>query len=47
MTLVSTPARHDRFFQTMDALPVPHDLNDVQAVCETFGQAIVGLVVTS
>ncbi|MEV5023622.1 cupin domain-containing protein [Sphingobium sp. LMA1-1-1.1] len=45
--LVSTPARHDRFFQAMDALPVPHDLNDVQSVCETFGQAIVGPVVTS
>lgn len=47
MVLVSTPARHDRFFQAMDALPVPHDLNHVQAVCETFGQAIVGPVVTS
>ncbi len=47
MILVSTPARHDRFFQAMDALPVPHDLNHVQAVCETFGQAIVGPVVTS
>ena len=47
MMLVSTPARHDRFFQAMDALPVPHDLNHVQAVCETFGQAIVGPVVTS
>jgi quercetin dioxygenase-like cupin family protein len=45
MMLVSTPARHDRFFQAMDALPVPHDLKDVQAVCERFGQAIVGPVV--
>jgi quercetin dioxygenase-like cupin family protein len=47
MMLVSTPARHDRFFQAMDALPVPHDLNHVQAVCDMFGQAIVGPVVTS
>jgi len=47
MMLVSTPARHDRFFLAMDALPVPHDLNHVQAVCETFGQAIVGPAVTS
>jgi len=45
MTLVSTPARHDRFFQAMDALPTPHDLKDVQAVCERFGQAIVGPLV--
>jgi quercetin dioxygenase-like cupin family protein len=47
MTFVSTPARHDRFFQAMDALPLPHVLNDVKAVCETFGQVIVGPVVTS
>ena len=47
LMLVSTPSRHDRFFQAMDALPVPHDLNDVQSVCETFGQAIVGPVVSS
>lgn len=46
ITLVSTPARHDRFFQAMDALPVPHDLEEVQAICETFGQAIVGQAVT-
>lgn len=46
MTLVSAPARHDRFFQAMDALPVPHDLDQVRAVCERFGQAIVGPMVT-
>lgn len=47
MTLISTPARHDRFFQAMDALPLPHEPGDVQAVCERFGQAIVGPVVTA
>ncbi|MCW6533847.1 cupin domain-containing protein [Sphingomonas lycopersici] len=47
ITLVSTPARHDRFFQAMGALPAPHDLDQVQVICETFGQAIVGQVVTA
>jgi len=47
MTLISTPARHDRFFEAMDALPVPHEPEQVQAVCERFGQAIVGPLVTT
>lgn len=45
MTLVATPARHDRFFRSMDALPLPHDGKDVQAVCREFGQIITGPVV--
>ncbi len=45
MLLVSTPARHDRFFQAMDALPVPHRMEDVAQVCQRFAQSIVGLVV--
>ena len=47
MVLVSTPARHDRFFQDMDALPLPHDPADVEAVCKRHGQIIVGPVVAS
>jgi quercetin dioxygenase-like cupin family protein len=46
MVLVSTPARHDRFFLAMDALPVPHRMEDVAQVCQRFGQSIVGPVVT-
>ncbi|MGK6325329.1 cupin domain-containing protein [Sphingomonas sp. DT-51] len=46
MTLVSTPARHDRFFQAMSELPMPHAQADVQAVCKRFGQAIVGPIPT-
>ena len=42
MTLVSTPARHDRFFQALSDLPVPHDPEKVAAVCQAFQQAIVG-----
>lgn len=45
MTMVSTPAKHDRFFAAMAALTVPHDMSDVQAVCERFDQSIVGPVV--
>lgn len=45
MTLVSTPALHDRFFAAMDALPVPHDMSEVQAVCARFNQSIIGPVV--
>ncbi|MEP0520147.1 MAG: cupin domain-containing protein [Hyphomicrobiales bacterium] len=46
MTLISTPARHDRFFQAMGELSVPHRMNDVQSICSDFEQAIVGPVVT-
>lgn len=45
MTLVSTPARHDRFFQALSDLPEPHEPDQVQAVCEAFRQAIVGPLV--
>ena len=47
MTLVSTPARHERFFQALSELTVPHDPQEVEAVCAAFDQAIVGPVVTS
>ena len=47
MTLVSTPAHHERFFQALSELAVPHDPQQVEAVCAAFGQAIVGPVVTS
>jgi hypothetical protein len=30
----------------MNDLPLPHDLDDVQAVCVRFDQAIVGPVVS-
>lgn len=43
MLLVSTPARHDAFFRAMAALPVPHDPNEVKAVCETYRQVILAL----
>ncbi|WP_183030098.1 cupin domain-containing protein [Altericroceibacterium spongiae] len=45
MMLVATPARHDRFFQAMGSLPLPHRPEEVQAVCERYEQAIVGPVV--
>lgn len=45
MTLISTPAKHERFFLALSDLPVPHDPADVQAVCQAFDQAIVGPVV--
>lgn len=45
MTLVSTPSKHDRFFAAMDELSFPHDLAEVQAVCQRFDQAIVGPIV--
>ena len=46
MTLVSTPAHHERFFQALSDLSVPHDPQEVAAVCAAFDQAIVGPVVT-
>jgi quercetin dioxygenase-like cupin family protein len=46
MQLVSTPARHDRFFLAMNELPLPHDPGDVQRVCSAFEQVIVGPVVS-
>ncbi|MCM5558971.1 cupin domain-containing protein [Pleomorphomonas sp. JP5] len=46
MTLVSTPAHHERFFQALSDMAVPHDPRDVAAVCAAFDQAIVGPVVT-
>ena len=45
MTLVSTPGRHDRFFQAMAALSLPHRMAEVQSVCARFDQAIVGPIV--
>lgn len=45
MTLVSSPAHHDRFFRAFGALPVPHDPGQVEAVCRACDQQIVGLVV--
>ena len=45
MTLVSNPARHDRFFKAMGDLSEPHEPSEVQAICERFDQAIVGPVV--
>ncbi len=46
MTLVATPARHDRFFLAMSDLPMPHNPDAVQRVCAQFDQAITGPVVT-
>lgn len=46
MTLVSTPAHHERFFQALSELTVPHDPQEVAAVCAAFDQALVGPVVT-
>ncbi|MGI9377358.1 MAG: cupin domain-containing protein [Tsuneonella suprasediminis] len=45
MTLVSTPAHHDRFFRALSDLPVPHAAEDVEAVCKACDQKIVGPVV--
>ena len=45
MTLVSTPAHHDRFFRALSELPVPHDPQDVEVVCRECNQSIVGPVV--
>lgn len=47
MLLVATPARHDRFFLAMDALPLPHDMAQVAQVCQRFGQSIVGPVISA
>ncbi|WP_346913120.1 cupin domain-containing protein [uncultured Roseibium sp.] len=46
MTLVSTPAHHERFFKALSDLSVPHDPQEVAAVCAAFDQAIVGPVIT-
>ncbi len=45
MTLVSTPANHDRFFQALSAIDTPHDPQDVEAVCVNYDQQIVGPIV--
>lgn len=42
LTLVAFPARHDRFFQAMADLAIPHDPTQVQSVCHLFNQEIVG-----
>ena len=42
--LVSTPARHHDFFRAMAALPANHDPAELEAVCRTFNQKIVGTV---
>lgn len=43
LLLVSTPAGHDAFFKDMAALPVPHKLPEVAAVCRRHKQEIVAL----
>jgi quercetin dioxygenase-like cupin family protein len=45
MTLVSTPARHDRFFHAINALPEPRTPEDVAAVCTQFAQQMRGPIV--
>ena len=45
MTLISTPSRHDRFFQAMSNLSLGMD--ELQSVFEHFEQSIVGPVVNS
>lgn len=47
LVLFSTPSRHDRFFADMGALPVPHDPQEVQEVCERHAQVITGAVVSA
>ncbi|MGB3469290.1 MAG: cupin domain-containing protein [Erythrobacter sp.] len=47
LLLVSTPSRHDRFFADMGALPVPHDPQEVQDVCERHAQVITGALVSA
>jgi quercetin dioxygenase-like cupin family protein len=42
--LVSTPARHHDFFRAMAALPANYDPAELEAVCRTFNQKIVGTV---
>jgi quercetin dioxygenase-like cupin family protein len=42
--LVSTPARHHDFFRAMAALGADYDPADLEAVCRTFNQKIVGTV---
>ncbi|SNY93135.1 Cupin domain-containing protein [Cohaesibacter sp. ES.047] len=46
MTLVSTPAGHDRFFAAMSELSVPHTPEEVASVCKRHGQAITGPLVS-
>lgn len=46
MTLVSTPAGHDRFFSAMSELPVPHTPDAVERICKNYGQAITGPLVS-
>lgn len=45
MTLISSPARHDRFFHAIHALPEPRSPDDVAAVCATFAQQMRGPIV--
>lgn len=45
MTLISTPSHHDRFFQALSDLPLPHEQEAVVAICEEMDQTIVGPVV--
>jgi quercetin dioxygenase-like cupin family protein len=42
--LVSTPARHHDFFRAMAALGANYDPAELEAVCRTFNQKIVGTV---
>jgi quercetin dioxygenase-like cupin family protein len=42
--LVSTPARHHDFFRAMAALPANYDPAELEAVCRTFNQKILGTV---
>ena len=42
--LVSTPARHHEFFRAMAALPANYEAAELETVCRTFNQKIVGTV---
>jgi hypothetical protein len=42
--LVSTPARHHDFFRAMAALRVNYGPAELEAICRTFNQKIVGTV---
>jgi quercetin dioxygenase-like cupin family protein len=47
MTLVSTPGKHDQFFQAMSELAIPHAVEEVESVCSRFDQVVVGPVVSA
>ncbi|MEQ8264147.1 cupin domain-containing protein [Pseudohaliea sp.] len=45
MTLVSTPAGHERFFIELSQLTLPHEESKVAEICRRCAQEIVGPVV--